>query len=801
MLLSAIILSGTQWVPVAAAFVAVTLALLAWSYRLARTRPDHPSRSLGFRLLCAALKALAIVVLAFSLLEPLITEQRAKPGANLFALVADNSQGLQIHDAGDSRSRGEFLARSLDPATAPWINTLDEGFQLRRFLFDSRLQNVRDFSSLDFAGRASAIGSSLQNLRERFQGRPLAGVLLFTDGNATDIPGPLPDLAGLPPVYPVVIGKSDAIRDVALQRVAVTQSAFEDAPVSAQVEAAAAGFGNAPLVARITDRGGRTVTETNLTPAPRTGDAPATARLQWRPEQPGVSFYQVRAGTAEDIQRGLNPTNSPEATLANNSRIIAVDRGRGPYRILYVAGRPNWEFKFLNRAAQQDDQLNLVGLIRIARREPKFDFRGRAGETGNPLFRGFGDQARETTERYDQPVLTRLNTRDSTELAGGFPRTAEELYAYHAVIIDDLEAAFFSPAQATLLQKFVSERGGGFLMLGGMESFNHGEYQRTPIGEMLPVHLDRPDAANPPGAVKFSLSREGFLQSWARLRDNEPAEQARLADMPAFDVLNPVRDVKPAASVIATATDANGKEHPALAIQRFGKGRTGALMVGDLWRWGMKDAESHADMDKAWRQLLRWLVTDVPNRVDITSEPQPSDPNGAVRLQVRARDEKFEPLDNAAVVIDVETVQFDTAAGTTNLPIRITASPSPDEPGLYEATFVPRATAGFKATTTVTNALGAPAGTAETGWSTDLAAEEFKSLVPNLPLLQEIARRTGGRLVTPDELPALAKELPSNPAPVMETITRPLWNTPAFFTLALAALLTEWGLRRWKGLP
>ena len=793
--LASIILSGASWIPVAGAFAAVTAGVLVWSYRSGSGSQASP----GLRLGCAVLKGVAVVALAFCLLEPLRTEQRAKPGANLFALVADNSQGLQIHDPGSSLSRGELLARQLDPGTAPWIAPLDEGFQLRRFTFDSRLQNVRDFSALDFSGRASAIGSALETLRDRFRGRPLAGSLLFTDGNATDIPTQLPDLTGLPPVYPVVVGRPDAVRDVALQRVAVTQTAFEDAPVSAMVEVGSAGFGNAPLLTRVTDRGGRTVAETNLAPA--SGTAPATARLQWRPEQPGVSFYQVRAGTTEDIQRGLNPTNSPEATLANNSRIIAVDRGRGPYRILYVAGRPNWEFKFLNRAAQQDDQLNLVGLIRIARREPKFDFRGRAGETGNPLFRGFGDQARETTERYDQPVLTRINTRDSQELAGGFPRTAEELYAYHAVIIDDLEAAFFSPAQATLLQKFVSERGGGFLMLGGMESFNHGEYQRTPIGDMLPVHLDRPDAATPPGTVKFSLSREGFLQSWARLRDNEPAEESRLTAMPPFEVLNPVRDIKPAASVIATATDSNGKEHPALAIQRFGKGRTSALMVGDLWRWGMKDAESHADMDKAWRQLLRWLVTDVPNRVQIASEPIPSDPNGAVRLQVRARDEKFEPLDNASVSIEVETVQFEATPGSTNLPIRISASASADEPGLYEATFVPRTTAGFRATTTVTNAVGAPAGTAETGWSTDLAAEEFKSLVPNLPLLQEIARRTGGRVVTPDELPTLARDLPSSPAPVMETITRPLWNTPAFFSLALAALLAEWGLRRWKGLP
>src|SRR5207253_10034091 len=103
---------------------------------------------------------------------------------------------------------------------------------------------------------------------------------------------------------------------------------------------------------------------------------------------------------------------SEEATLANNRTVLVVDRGRGPYRILYVAGRPNWEFKFLNRAVQEDDQLQLVGLIRVARREPKFNFMGRPGETSNPLFRGFGNQAPEEVERYDRPVLIRLNTRD-----------------------------------------------------------------------------------------------------------------------------------------------------------------------------------------------------------------------------------------------------------------------------------------------------------------------------------------------------------------------------------------------------
>ena len=792
MFFASLTFSGSNWLLPAGGLLVATLVILVWSYRAAVTGP--------LRWVCLGLKLLGVAALAFCLLEPLWTGQRARPGANLFAVVADNSQGMQIRDAGATQSRSEGLRELLDPGRATWPSQLAGDFDVRRYLFDTRLQNVRDFAELNFDGRASAIGSALRTLAERYKGRPLAGVLLFTDGNATDIHGALPDLTGLPPVYPVVIGKRDAVKDVSLQQVAVSQTVFEDAPVSVQAEVATAGFTGEKVVAQLRDRAGKTVSEQAV--RGRADGGAAALRFQVKPEKPGVSFYQLRVGLEGEIARNASATNTAEATLANNSRVIVADRGQGPVRILYVAGRPNWEFKFLNRAIADDDQLQLVGLIRIAKREPKFEFRGRAGETGNPLFRGFGDQTREAAERYDQPVLTRLNTRDEVELRSGFPRTAEELYGYQAVIVDDLEAEFFSPEQALLLQKFVSERGGGFLMLGGMESFQQGQYGRTPIGDMLPVYLDRPDEAAPAGPLKFSLSREGWLQSWARLRDNEADERTRLDEMPKFEVMNRVREAKPGASVIATAADESGKEHPALVVQRFGRGRTAALTVGDVWRWGMKDEAAHADMDKSWRQLLRWLIADVPNRVDLTTEPQPDDPNGAVRLQVRVRDAKFQPLDNASVSVAVEPVLFDTAPGTAATGIlRLPAEPSLSEPGLYEATYVPRLTGGFKATASVTNSMGGEVGRAEAGWSSDLAAEEFRSLVPNEALLESIARKTGGEIIAAGRLDEFVRSLPTRHAPVMEAWSYPLWHTPAMFALALSCLLAEWGLRRWKGMP
>jgi uncharacterized membrane protein len=786
--------SSLNWLWPVVAFGVFAAGVLLWGYR---ATAGHP-----LRWLCLGLKALGLAALALCLLEPLWLGQRARPGANLFAVLADNSQGLQVRDPQANRTRGDELRTLVDAQASPWQSSLAATFDVRRYLFDTRLQSTKDFSELKFDGRATALASALKTVADRFQGRPLAGVLLLTDGNATDLAGgTLPDLKGLPPIYPVVIGRRDPVKDIAVQQVTVGQSSFEDAPVTVQADVMTAGFRGRPITARLVDRAGKTVQE--QTANARADGEPIAFRYQLKPEQPGLSFYQVQVSTpAEAPAPGAAPAAvSEEATLANNRRVFAVDRGQGPFRVLYVSGRPNWEFKFLNRAVQEDEQVQLVGLIRVAKREPKFDFRGRAGETSNPLFRGFGSQNPDEVQRYDQPVLVRLNTRDEVELRAGFPRTPEDLYGYHAVIVDDLEAEFFAPDQAQLLQKFVSERGGGFLMLGGMESFHEGKYLHTPVGDMLPVYLDRDDPpGDAPPKVQFQLAREGWLQPWARLRDNEADERARLEGMPPFEVLNRVRGLKPGATVIASVRDEKGAEFPALAVQRFGRGRTAALMVGDVWRWGMKDAAAHVDMDRAWRQLVRWLIADVPLRVQVTAEPVLADANGAMRIQVRVRDEKFQPVDDANVTVSVESVGFEGTSGAAAT-IKLEAEPALTEPGLYHVTYVPRQTGGYKATATVKGQAGTDLGRGEAGWSTDLAAEEFRSLVPNVALLEDLARRTGGQVVAAEHLDAFVRKLPELRAPVMETWSYPAWHTPLMFGFALACLVSEWGLRRWKGLP
>ncbi|HJT34931.1 MAG TPA: glutamine amidotransferase, partial [Pirellulales bacterium] len=644
----------------------------------------------------------------------------------------------------------------------------------------------------------------------------------------------------LPPVYPVVIGEERDLTDLSIARIAVGQTNFEAAPVTIAAELQSRGLAGRPVVLRVLEesdddqrnvaptlRGGdsssdtpwrRTsvakgdrqprhgvpgllsdaapekVVETRAVAAPPDGK-PLVERFELRPEKPGVSFYTVEARLkGEDAIRTAKSqaASSAEATLLNNRRVATVDRGGGPYRVLYVSGRPNWEFKFLRRALQEDDEVNLVGLVRIAKKEPKFTFRGRRGERTNPLYRGFGNQHDDTAEQYDEPVLLRLGTENKEELKGGFPKSAEDLFAYHAVILDDVEAAFFTHEQMSLLQQFVSQRGGGCLMLGGQHSFAAGGYQRTPLGELLPVYLDRGEVA-PLEGVRMRLTREGWLQPWVRLRSTENDEERRLAEMPEFHTLSRFRAIKPGASVLASVQTAEGEPLPALVAQQFGRGRAAALAIGDFWRWNLRRQNNAAsDLETAWRQMIRWLVADVPRRVEAEAERSATEP-GVVRIAVRVRDELFEPLDNATVTVRVETPD--------QRQIELTAEPSDQGAGEFVATFAPRVSGAYRANITARAEDASEVGRREIGWAAEPATDELRTLRPNRELLGRLAEATGGELIAPDDLEGFVASLPNRKAPIVEAWTYPLWHQWSVFLFAIVCLVGEWGLRRSHGLP
>jgi Ca-activated chloride channel homolog len=94
----------------------------------------------------------------------------------------------------------------------------------------------------------------------------------------------------------------------------------------------------------------------------------------------------------------------------------------------------------------------------------------------------------------------------------GIPGSLDELAAYDAVIFSDVPATDVNVRQMSLLRSYVEDLGGGFVMLGGQESFGLGGYYRTAIEDALPVRMRSEKKKDTPGlAMMIVIDRSGSM--------------------------------------------------------------------------------------------------------------------------------------------------------------------------------------------------------------------------------------------------------------------------------------------------
>lgn len=780
---ASIAFANERWGWIAVAFVVASLIVLALTYRNSHLRG-------GAKFLAILLKAAGLVLLALALMEPVKLDEQPKKNSNDVVILADNSSGLTLATTDNTAPPSEQIQSALvgeSPDTLPdWMEQVGETFRLQPYLFDRGIRQGGDFSGLDFSSDYSAMLDALDSVESRFEKRPLAAMVVLTDGNATDLADLEEYLAEKTPddsipVYPVLVGDEAAdVRDLAVARVDAVSTQFEDARVTLTIDAHARGKFEKPVEVAVRNNKDEVLVSKAIA---FSGDGMQSQKVRLRipTVPPGISFLTVSISGQE-----------PELTEKNNTQRVVVDQGNGPYRVLYVSGRPNWEYKFLRRSLAEDAEIDLVGLIRIAKREPKFEWRGRVGESSNPLFRGFNSDIPEETQKYDEPVYVRLNTATPDELRDGFPATEEELFpAYRTVILDDIEAESFTQEKQELLERFVSQRGGTVVMLGGQESFQQGDWDNTPVGRMLPVYLDGTGRGGPALEATYNLTREGWLEPWMRLRASQEEEDIRLAYMTPFYSINQIQAIKPGASILATVVDSESRTLPALVTQRYGEGKTAALTIGDIWRWAMKDAEQQMEVAKAWRQLIRWSVAEVPSRVEMTMTSEDKGGLPLTQLAVRVRDDAFAPQDDASVILTVT----DLDGSTTQIP----ADPSLEQPGLFTAEYLSGDSEGYRIEAEVRDGDGLIIGTDQAARTFNPAAQEFASIGPNPEPLQQIADATGGEMLALADIGKLPDLLKDLDLPVVEVRQTPLWHTPWLFLIALACFLGEWALRRRQG--
>ena len=66
--------------------------------------------------------------------------------------------------------------------------------------------------------------------------------------------------------------------------------------------------------------------------------------------------------------------------------------------------------------------------------------------------------------------------------------------------------------------------------------------------------------------------------------------------------------------------------------------------------------------------------------------------------------------------------------------------------------------------------------------------------------MDAVAQKTGGRVLKRSELDGWAEGLQFEAAPIMETISAPIWHTPYLFIASLGLFALEWYMRRKRGL-
>jgi uncharacterized membrane protein len=401
-----------------------------------------------------------------------------------------------------------------------------------------------------------------------------------------------------------------------------------------------------------------------------------------------------------------------------------------------------------------------------------------------------------TLQRTADNKYLRIGVDNADQLVAGFPKTREELFAYRGIILGSIEAGAFTGDQLRMLGEFVERRGGGLIMLGGARAFAEGGYAGTPVADALPVVIERPTRALdtfPVARLKVRPTRAGEAHGVTQIAATEAASLTRWNEMPGLTSVNPIRSVKPGATVLMNGVDQQRRDQVVLAFQRYGRGKTLAFPVQDSWLWQMHAKISVEDQthENFWRQLLRWLVDGVPDAVDVHTSADRVEPGEAVTVIADVVDPTFVELNDARVIAKV--------TGPKGVPIEVPLQWTGERNGEYRGSFKAPDQGMYGVQVEATRA-GKPVGTGSTEVRATPSDAEYFDATMHAPRLKRIAEETGGRFYTTDTVSGMGEDLRYTGRGVTTIEERELWHMPIVLMLLVGLVCAEWAYRRAVGL-
>lgn len=739
----------TLALPVWVFLVALLVIVVAVAFLL-RYRDVGPAVPPRDRWILGLLRAGVLGILAFALFRPTLVVSTVVPRHNYLAVLLDDSRSMRIADE-DGARRGERMLELFGPAAPDsaedagrLVGPLSERFRVRTWAFGADAVGLDPADSLRFGEDRTGLGRALSRVRQEMDGLPLSGIVLVTDGADNGDAPPTEALADLRasgvPVYPVALGAERIAPDVEVRRVELPRRALVGTTVVADVILSHAGMAGRRVRLDVEDDGrllGSQDVELGI-------DGETPVQVQLRLDDIGAREIRVVVVPGDD-----------EAVTENNERSLVLDVRDERRKILHFEGVPRPELKFVRRALADDEQIQLVTLLRSA------------------------------DEKY-----LRLGVDDAEELIEGFPATREELYRYDGLVLGDVEASFFTHDQLQMIADFVSRRGGGLLALGGPRAFAEGGYAGTPLADALPIVLDAADDSLVD--VAPDLTPAGRRHPAMRVADDEAASAERWSTLPALTTRNAVTRVKPGAVTLVSGRTPAGDERVLLAHQRFGRGTSVAFVTQDSWLWQM-----HADIpledrthEILWSQLLRWLVHDTPGRLELDLDGGTVAVDEPFTLRATLEDERFLRVNGSSVAA--------TVTGPDGVPVELPLAWTVERDGEYETTFTPTESGVHRVD--LRAGEGEDAIAASGYVRAGRPQRESFGAGRRTDLLRRIAEETGGRFYTAASADALPEEIVYSESGDTVLEAHPLWDMPILLLLLGLLLTGEWVYRNRKEL-
>jgi len=682
--------------------------------------------------------------------DPRRTEDELKDAALALGSVpfADAAKPLpesaRVEAAGASRidmAKG-LLARP----TANLFEHLGENYIVRYFGFGERLEPTEGkgesapeaLRAAQAAAKVTRLGTALQEAVDRNTGQPIAGVIVLTDGISNDGLEPLAVAQRLGersiPIYPVGLGLPQP-PDVRLQHLIVPDTVFHKDRVPVRVEIVSSGYANRTANLSVSIDGQQVAAKAvNLTGAAQFEE------LQFIPE--------AKSGTVK-LEVAVSPQPG-EITDANNRLAKTVRIVNEKIHVLYVEGKPRWEYRYLRQVLLRDHRLDVKFL----------------------LTEGDRDQALAS----DQYLVD-------------FPEDAAKAFHFDLVILGDVPASYFARAQLARIEELVQKHGGSLLMLAGSRHAPV-SYVGTPIASVLPVRL-RTEGWQDIEESVTPVVAEGAGESAVMTLDVPASRNQELWSLvhPLYK-LPILEGAKPGATVLATLSRGatRGEPYPLIAWQRYGSGKSLFVGTDQLWRLRFKQGDKyHA---RFWGQAIQFLTLSrllgENKRIQIETDRQ--DYRTGQRIQVNANvlDETYAPVKTPAFAVALDRTEPTRQTATLRL------EPVPNIAGLYQGFFTPDQPGRYAVR--APGADPAVAGMAE--FTVTASPLEQLERAMQEEQLRRMAGASGGRYFAVRDLGDLEKVVAGEQRTDVIRRERELWDLPIVFAALLALLGVEWFLRR-----